>query len=109
MLLGFVFLVLLLERLTRARARFYNTSHRKQLRHVYPLRGVWAPLASAFRPEVAWGIFGNTDAWAIAQGIAREAGCPWVRDIKDQWTAFIPAPLQRLVAARYADWLTYVD
>ena len=47
-LLGFVFLVLLLERLTRARARFYNTSHRKQLRHVYPLRGVWAPLAVAF-------------------------------------------------------------
>jgi iron(III) transport system permease protein len=47
-LLGFVFLVLLLERVTRARARFHSTSQRKQLRNVYPLRGVWVPLAFVF-------------------------------------------------------------
>ena len=47
-LLGFVFLVLLIERATRARASFYSTSQRKQLRNVYSLRGVWAPLAFLF-------------------------------------------------------------
>jgi iron(III) transport system permease protein len=47
-LLGFVFLVLLIERKTRARAGFYNSSHRKQLRNVYQLHGVWLPLAVAF-------------------------------------------------------------
>ncbi len=47
-LLGFVFLVLLIERSTRARAGFHNSSHRKQLRHVYQLQGVWAPLAVVF-------------------------------------------------------------
>ncbi len=47
-LLGFVFLVLLIERLTRARAGFHSSSHRKQLRNVYPLRGVWMPLAVVF-------------------------------------------------------------
>lgn len=66
-------------------------------------RPYWRPLASAFAPEVVWGIFGNTDAWAIAQGIAHEAHCPWVRDIKDQWTAFIPSPLRGMLARRFAD------
>ena len=47
-LLGFVFLVLLIERTTRARASFYSTSQRKQLRNVYQLRGVWMPLAFVF-------------------------------------------------------------
>ncbi len=47
-LLGFVFLVLLIERVTRARASFYSTSQRKQLRNVYQLRGVWMPLAFVF-------------------------------------------------------------
>ncbi|MEQ8193802.1 MAG: hypothetical protein RIB59_04870, partial [Rhodospirillales bacterium] len=63
----------------------------------------WRPLADTFKPDVVWGIFGNTDAWAIAQGIAREAGCPWVRDIKDQWTAFIPAPFRNVLARRFGD------
>jgi len=66
-------------------------------------RPYWRPLAEGFTPDVTWGIFGNTDAWAIAQGIARAARCRWVRDLKDQWTGFIPAPLRRSVAARYAD------
>jgi iron(III) transport system permease protein len=47
-LLGFVFLVLLLERATRAHAGFHSASHRKQLRHVYQLRGGWVPLAFVF-------------------------------------------------------------
>ena len=47
-LLGFVFLVLLIERVTRARASFHNTSHRKRLRNVYRLRGFRAALAVFF-------------------------------------------------------------
>jgi iron(III) transport system permease protein len=48
MLLGFVFLVLLVERVTRARAGFHNTSHRKRLRNLYRLRGWRAALAVLF-------------------------------------------------------------
>ena len=44
-LLAFVFLVLFVERVTRARARFHTTSHRKRLRNVYHLRGVPAAVA----------------------------------------------------------------
>ncbi len=47
-LLGFVFLILLIERITRARAGFYTSSQRKQLRNVYQLRGGWVPLAVVF-------------------------------------------------------------
>jgi iron(III) transport system permease protein len=47
-LLGFVFLILLLERWSRARAGFHNTTHRKALRNVYPLRGVSALIAFVF-------------------------------------------------------------
>ncbi len=47
-LLGFVFLVLLLERVTRARAGFHSTSHRKRLRNVYHLRGLRAVAAVVF-------------------------------------------------------------
>jgi iron(III) transport system permease protein len=47
-LLIFVFLVLLIERVTRARASFYSSSQRKQLRNVHELRGVWMPLAWVF-------------------------------------------------------------
>ncbi len=47
-LLGFVFLVLLIERFTRRRAGFHSNSHRKQLRNVYQLRGAWMPVAVVF-------------------------------------------------------------
>ena len=66
----------------------------------------WEILARVFEPEVVWGIFGNTDAWAIAQGIARVAGCPWVRDLKDQWTRFIPALVRAPLSGRFADAAT---
>ncbi len=48
MLLGFVFLVLLLERITRRGAAFHSVSHRKRLRNVYPLRGLRAVVAVMF-------------------------------------------------------------
>ncbi len=48
MLLGFVFLLLLVERMTRARAAFHNTSDRKRLRNVYRLRGMRAVVAVFF-------------------------------------------------------------
>lgn len=63
----------------------------------------WPLLAEVFRPDVTWGTFGNTDAWAIAQGIARLSRCPWVMDIKDVWEAFVPRPVSGLVARRFAD------
>ena len=47
-LLGFVFLLLFIERVTRARAGFHNTSHRKRLRNVYRLRGARAAVAVLF-------------------------------------------------------------
>ena len=48
MLLGFVFLVLALERYTRARAGFHTTSQRKRLRNVYRLSGLRAAVAVFF-------------------------------------------------------------
>ncbi|MFZ9563429.1 MAG: ABC transporter permease [Burkholderiales bacterium] len=47
-LLSFVFLVLLIEKLSRRGASFHNTSHRKRLRHVYRLRGWRAAVAVMF-------------------------------------------------------------
>lgn len=47
-LLGFVFLLLFIERITRARAGFHTTSHRKRLRNVYRLRGLRAVVAVVF-------------------------------------------------------------
>ncbi len=47
-LLGFVFLLLLIERITRARASFHNASHRKRLRNVYRLTGFRAAVAILF-------------------------------------------------------------
>ena len=47
-LLAFVFLVLYVERVTRARASFHNTSHRKRLRNVYHLSGMRAAVAVLF-------------------------------------------------------------
>jgi iron(III) transport system permease protein len=47
-LLGFVFLVLIIERLTRKRAGFHSASHRRRLRNVYALRGASAAVAVTF-------------------------------------------------------------
>ncbi|MBM3565040.1 MAG: glycosyltransferase family 4 protein [Alphaproteobacteria bacterium] len=66
-------------------------------------RAYWPALAEAFRPEAVWATFGNTDALAIAQGLARQSGCRWVMDLKDPWSAFLRAPLRRIIARRFAD------
>lgn len=47
-LLSFVFLVLLIEKMSRRGASFHNTSHRKRLRNVYRLRGWRAAVAVMF-------------------------------------------------------------
>jgi glycosyltransferase involved in cell wall biosynthesis len=60
-------------------------------------------LAKDFRPEIVWGTFGNTDAWNIARRLADVSGCPWVADLKDNWSAFMPTGLARLIAGRYPD------
>lgn len=66
-------------------------------------RPYWPALARVFRPEAVWASFGNTDAWAIGQGIARLSGCRWVMDVKDPWSVFMPSPLRAILAARFAD------
>ncbi|AVM75555.1 glycosyltransferase family protein [Magnetospirillum gryphiswaldense] len=60
-------------------------------------------LAKYFRPQSCWATFGNTDAWLIARSLARQVGGKWVADIKDPWSIFIPAPLRRILAARFTD------
>ncbi|KIL97695.1 hypothetical protein CCC_00756 [Paramagnetospirillum magnetotacticum MS-1] len=67
-------------------------------------RPFWPVLAKAFRPQVVWATFGNTDALAIGRGIAALAGCPWVMDVKDPWSVFIPAPIRGLLARRFGDF-----
>jgi len=58
-------------------------------------------IAEHFRPQIVWATFGNTDAWNIAHTLAEAAQCPWVADFKDNWSAFIPFGLRRLIASRY--------
>ena len=63
----------------------------------------WPVLADQWRPDIVWATFGNTGAWLIAQGVSRRAGCPWVMDMKDPWSDFIPGPMRRLLATRFRD------
>jgi hypothetical protein len=66
--------------------------------------GAFIPtLAETFRPDIIWSTFGNTDCWNIAQALSARAGCPWVADIKDFWSAFIARPLRAQLAGRYRD------
>lgn len=60
-------------------------------------------MATAFRPDVVWAIFGNTGAWVIGKEIATAAGCPWAMDVKDSWPRFVPAGLRGIVANRFGD------
>lgn len=65
------------------------------------------PLSQAvgrlFRPQAVWASFGNSDCWRIAQQVARAASCPWVGDVKDPLSVFLPAPVRRQVLSRYDD------
>lgn len=65
-------------------------------------RPYWPMLAERFRPQATWGTFGNVDSWVIAQGVARQAGAPWVMDVKDGWETFIPFGFRRHLARRFA-------
>jgi glycosyltransferase involved in cell wall biosynthesis len=62
-----------------------------------------AALAQAFRPELVWGTFGNTSTLVLAQSIARQSACPWLMDIKDNWSAFLKPGLREWLAWRFRD------
>lgn len=66
-------------------------------------RPLWPVIAKAFKPDVAWGSFGNTGVLRITQGIAAVANVPWVMDMKDPWSTFVPSPLRSFVAYRFRD------
>lgn len=60
-------------------------------------------LAQEFKPQVTWGLFGNTDCWLIAQRLSRMADCPWIADMKDSWEVFMRRPLRKVIARRFKD------
>ncbi len=64
-------------------------------------------IASEFKPNIVWAIFGNTSCWVMGQSLARLAGCPWVADIKDNWHAFLPLGFKNLTARRFSDANAY--
>ncbi|MBI3445757.1 MAG: hypothetical protein HY055_10460 [Magnetospirillum sp.] len=75
------------------------------------LFGDWSdaarPLAEAlgrrFKPQAVWASFGNSDCWLLGQWVARAAACPWVADVKDPPSVFLPGSLRRAVLARFRD------
>ena len=56
------------------------------------------PIAEAFKPDLIWATFLNTDAWNIAKDLAKITKVPWVGDIKDPWGIFIPALFRKFLA-----------
>lgn len=58
-------------------------------------------LRDSFAPELAYATFGNLDALAIARGYARRHGIPWVMDIKDPASVFLPRMLAGTLMHRY--------
>lgn len=60
-------------------------------------------VAKAFKPEIVFATFGNTDTWAIGAKIAHEASSPWIADFKDTWSHFIPPGLRQRTASRFSD------
>ena len=60
-------------------------------------------LSRVFAPDVIWATFGNTDSWRIAQKLAQKSGCPWVADLKDNWSVFVPDGLRFFMAYRFRD------
>lgn len=59
--------------------------------------------AREFKPDLVWATFGNTSNLTLAQRVAKRAGCPWVMDVKDNWLAFVPAGLRRIMARRFGN------
>lgn len=68
-----------------------------------PAMPVARQIAREFRPELAWGTFGNTSTLVATQAVAHNANCPWVMDVKDPWANFVPAGLRRWIAWRFRD------
>lgn len=66
-------------------------------------RAFQKPIRERFAPELTYATFGNLDALAIARNYAHYARIPWVMDIKDPASQFIPAPLARWLMPRYRD------
>lgn len=60
-------------------------------------------LATRFQPEIVWGIYGNSDCWAIARRLAQLAGCNWVADMKDAWESTMPQGIRRVISWRFRD------
>lgn len=56
-----------------------------------------------FDPELAYASFGNLDALAIARAYAHHAGIPWVMDLKDPASFYLPKPLRSLLIHRLRD------
>lgn len=64
---------------------------------------VASQLATLFSPHLVWATFGNTSNLTLGQTLAREAKCAWVVDAKDNWIAFVPRGLRRLMAFKLRD------
>lgn len=65
------------------------------------------PLATAlgrlFKPDAVWASFGNSDCWLLGRWVAAAAGCPWVADVKDPLSVFLPKPLRAVILRRFDD------
>jgi hypothetical protein len=57
-----------------------------------------------FRPDIVWCTFGMMEAVFAARRIARDAPCPWILDIKDNWELFVPSGMRRLMVWRTRGW-----
>jgi hypothetical protein len=60
-------------------------------------------IAAGFRPELTYATFGNLDALNIARALARQCRIPWIMDVKDPITQFVPRAFWPLFRFRYAD------
>ncbi len=58
-------------------------------------------LAEDFQPEVIWASFGNTDVWNIGSDLSGLTNRPWVADMKDNWSAFLPTGFKQMIANRF--------
>ncbi|AGA89816.1 hypothetical protein Thimo_0994 [Thioflavicoccus mobilis 8321] len=54
------------------------------------------------RIDLVWATFTPIECWTIADRFARARGIPFVADIKDNWSDYVPSGLRRLVAGRSA-------
>lgn len=57
-------------------------------------------IAKRFNPDLVWATFGNTSNLWLGRYIASQSNCPWIMDVKDNWEAYVPTGLRRLMARR---------